>query len=58
MDKESYKRGFEDCTELGLYEMAKAKTLEEAKRRCEEILGLLKEDKLERLKEMLWIVGR
>lgn len=58
MDKESYKRGFEDCVELCLYEIQKAENLEEARKRIREFLGLVKEDKLERLKERLWVIGQ
>ena len=58
VDKENYRRGFEDCGELCLVETNEAETLEEARKRVREILGLVKEDKLERLKRMLWMIGR
>jgi len=58
VDRESYKRGFEDCVELCLSAISESGSLEEAKRRVEEILGLIKEDKIERLKRMLWMIGR
>ena len=56
LDKESYRRGQEDAFELCLSEIAKARNLGDAYRRIQEILGLVKEDKLERLKRMLWTV--
>ena len=37
---------------------AEAESLEEARRRIMEVLSLIKEDKIERLKQMLWMIGR
>jgi len=58
LDGESYRRGFEDAVELCLSEISRAKSLEEAGRRVGDVLSLVKEDKLERLKQMLWLVER
>ena len=58
LDRESYGRGQEDAFELCLYELNRSKSLDEARRRIEEILGLVKEDKIERLRQMLWMIGR
>jgi len=58
MDPEGYRRGHEDALELCLYELSNASDLVDAKRRVQELLGLVKEDKLERLKEMLWMIRR
>lgn len=58
MDNESYRRGWEDALELCLSEIQKIKTLNEARIKARELLGLIKEDKIERLKEMLWMIGR
>lgn len=55
MSQESYRRGWEDAIELCLYELERAKSLEEAGQKIKELLGLVKEDKIERLKEMLWM---
>jgi len=57
MDRESYRRGQEDAVELCLYELSKARNLEDAKRRIQEILGLIKEDKIVRLRDMLERAG-
>jgi predicted RNase H-like HicB family nuclease len=35
--------------------LERAKSLEEAGQKIKELLGLVKEDKIERLKEMLWM---
>ena len=58
MDSEGYKRGFEDSVELCLSEVSKAKSLEEARKRLEEIWSLIKEDKIERIKRMLWLIEK
>jgi len=58
VDRESYRRGFEDCAELCLSEVNESESLEEAKRRLQDVLSLIKEDKIERLKRMLWMIGR
>ncbi len=57
MDRESYRRGFEDATEFCLDEVNDSRSLEEARHRIEEVLSLIKEDKLERLKQMLWMIS-
>lgn len=49
----SYAEGFEDATELCLHEVEKAKDLEDAKRRIQKIIRLVKERKFERIKSML-----
>jgi len=49
----SYAEGFEDATELCLHEVEKAKDLEDAKRRIQKIIQLVKERKFERIKSML-----
>ncbi len=53
MDSESYRRGHEDALELCLSELGQAQNLEDAKSRVTELLGLVKEDKIDRLKHML-----
>jgi len=58
VDSEGYKRGFEDSVELCLFEVSRAKSLEEARKRIEEIWSLIKEDKIERIKRMLWQIER
>ena len=58
MDSEGYKRGFEDSVELCLFEVSRAKSLEEARKRLEEIWNLIKEDKIERIKRMLWLINK
>ena len=58
LDRESYRRGFEDAAELCLSEINESKTLKEAKQRVETVLSLIKEDKLERLKQILWVIER
>jgi len=56
VDRESYRRGFEDAVELCLAELNDSNILEKAKKRLEEVLSLIKEDKIERLKRMLWMI--
>lgn len=51
----SYQDGFEDATELCLKEITKAKGMEEAIRQIRYILGLVKEDKFDRIKKMLGV---
>ena len=54
-DTLAYNRGFEDALELCLADLEKTKTLEEAREKVRCYLGLVKENKLERLRKMLWI---
>jgi hypothetical protein len=56
MDNESYRHGFEAALELCITETTEAKTKEKALAKMAEFLGLVKEDKMERLREMLWKV--
>jgi len=49
----SYNDGFEDALELCLKEVTKAKVIDEAIRQIKYILGLVKEDKFDRIKKML-----
>ena len=58
VDSEGYKRGFEDSVELCLFEVSRAKSLEEARKRIEEVWSLIKEDKIERIKRMLWLINK
>lgn len=53
----SYREGFEDAVELCLYEASKAVGKKGAIEKLQEILGLVKEDKFQRIKEMLWMVN-
>jgi len=53
MDKDSYLKGFEDCLDLILIELRKAKNLEDAKLRIEVIYTELKENKYEAIRKML-----
>ena len=53
LDKESYRRGFEDCAELCFIEISESKTLQEAKSKVNCILTLLKEGKVRKLKKKL-----
>jgi len=55
-DEVTYRDGFEDALELCLAEVSNAETKEKAVVKMEEWLGLIKEDKLERLKRMLWMI--
>ncbi|MGB9729616.1 MAG: hypothetical protein ACP5GU_09215 [Thermoprotei archaeon] len=48
-----YYRGFEDAVELCLHKTEKAKTIEEAKKLLEDILSLLKEQKIAQLEKDL-----
>jgi predicted RNase H-like HicB family nuclease len=56
MDNESYRVGFEAALELCITETAQADSKEKALAKMTEFLGLVKDDKMERLKEMLWMV--
>ena len=53
-----YRDSFEDALELCLAEVANAETKNKATAKLEEWLGLVKEDKLERLKQMLWLIKK
>mgnify|MGYP000097142048 CR=1 FL=1 len=57
MDKIEFNHAFEDAIELCLDVTSKAKNIEDAKQRIQEILSLVKEDKLERLKRALWMIS-
>lgn len=48
-----YYRGFEDAVELCLHKVEQAKTIEDAKKALQEILSLLKEQKLAQLEKNL-----
>lgn len=48
-----YYRGFEDAIELCLHKVEKSKTIEEAKKSIEDILSLLKEQKIIQLEKDL-----
>ncbi|MEM3715376.1 MAG: hypothetical protein QXF82_10565 [Nitrososphaeria archaeon] len=48
-----YYRGFEDAIELCLHKVEKSKTMEEAKKLLEDILSLLKEQKIVQLEKDL-----
>jgi hypothetical protein len=56
MDSDSYRHGFEAALELCIFETTEATTKEKAVTKMTEFLGLVKEDKMERLREMLWKV--
>jgi predicted RNase H-like HicB family nuclease len=48
-----YYRGFEDAVELCLHKVEQSKTIEDAKKSLQEILSLLKEQKLAQLEKNL-----
>ena len=52
----SYQDGFEDATELCLREVCEAKSRTEARRRVKYLLDLVKEDKFDRIKQMLGVI--
>ncbi|MGD6808606.1 MAG: hypothetical protein ACQCN3_02800 [Candidatus Bathyarchaeia archaeon] len=54
---ENFRLGVEAALELAIVELSE-KSKEEAKKILEDYLGLVKEDKLERLKESLWTPKR
>jgi hypothetical protein len=56
IDNESYRHGFEAALELCIAETTEAETKEKALAKMTEFLGLVKGDKMERLREMLWKV--
>jgi hypothetical protein len=58
MDNESYRVGFEAAIELCIAETMQSDSRERALAKMAEFLGLVKEDKVERLKEMLWNIKR
>jgi len=49
----SYQDGFEDATELCLKEVDDARSKSDAVKRIKYLLGLVKEDKFEKIKQML-----
>jgi hypothetical protein len=49
----SYQEGFEDSLELCLVEVKKSKTKKDALERIQYFLGLVKEHKFDRIKEMI-----
>jgi len=49
----SYREGFEDSLELCLEEVVKSKGRQDALQRIRYLLGLVKEHKFDRIKEML-----
>jgi len=55
---EDYRNGFEDALELCIAELNDAKDKDASVKKLMEYLGLVKEDKLERLKEMLFNVKK
>ena len=52
----TYYNGFEDATELCLKEIEQAKTKIQAEKRLEYILSLVKENKLNGIKQLLGIL--
>lgn len=58
MDNDSYRHGFEAALELCITEVSEADTREKALVKMTEFLQLVKEDKIERLKEMLWCIKK
>lgn len=50
----SYHDGFEDAAELSLSEVRNSKSVTEAIDRLNDILSLVKEDKFDRIKKMLF----
>ena len=54
----SYAQGFEDAVELCIAEMEDAESKEKALNKMNEILVLVKENKFQRLKRMLWKVSK
>jgi len=54
--EEGYRRGFEDAIELCLASINETKSLEDVRKRIHEYLSLIKEEKIERLKQALWII--
>ena len=58
MDNESYRIGFEAAMELCLVETRKSDSREIALAKMQEFLNLVKDDKMDRLKEALWNIKR
>lgn len=58
MDNESYRIGFEAAIELCMAETLQSESKKKALAKMAEFLGLVKDDKVERLKEMLWNIKR
>lgn len=56
MSNLEYRHGFEDALELCIAETANAESKEKATAKMEEYLGLAKEYKLERLREMIFSI--
>ncbi|GEM_PF-3371606 len=52
----SYEKGFEDSLELSITEVKKSKTKKEAVERLQYMLGLIKERKLDKIKQMLGVI--
>lgn len=53
----SYRQGFEDAVELCIAETEDANSKKNAVEKMRDILVLVKEDKFERLKKMLWQIS-
>jgi len=54
----SYAEGFEDAVELCISETEDANSKKNALEKMKDILVLVKEDKFERLKKMLWQISQ
>ena len=54
----SYRDGFEDAVELCIAETEDAVSKKSALKKMRDILVLVKEDKFERLKRMLWQISK
>jgi predicted RNase H-like HicB family nuclease len=51
-----YRIGFQDALELCIAEIETAKTKEDVTKKLKEYLGLVLEDKIARLKQMLFLI--
>ena len=58
VDKDSYRIGFEAAIELCINEIRQSETKEIALAKIYEFMSLVKDDKIERVKEMLWAIKR
>jgi hypothetical protein len=58
VDKDSYRIGFEAAIELSINEIRHSETKEIALAKLYEFMSLVKDDKIERVKEMLWAIKR
>ena len=58
MDNESYRHGFEATLELCLAEIRLSGNKEQYLEKMGEFLELVKEDKIDRLREMIWNIKR